>query len=76
MSREYDPETDPFPPGGETPGDVERPGSEGSDDPIPVPPGELPPDPIEEPPQSPHVPDVPEPTPIGDPGTTEPTRIV
>lgn len=77
MSREYDPETDQTPGGGQPqPDDVERPGSEGSNDPIPVPPTEEPPAPIEEPPDSPNVPDEPNPEPIGDPSSGEPTRIV
>ena len=75
MSREYDPETDQFPTGSGT-GDVERPGSEGADDPIPVPPRDEPPAPVQEPPDSPNVPDEPDPEPIGDPGTKEPTRLV
>ena len=66
MSRDHDSST----------GDVERPGSEGADDPIPVPPGEEPPAPVEEPPDSPNVPDDPDPIPEGDPGTTEPTRYM
>jgi hypothetical protein len=74
MSREYDPETDQQPTG--QPDDIERPGSEGSEDPIPVPPGEAPPPAIEEPPDAPNVPSGPDPEPIGDPSSKEPTRIV
>lgn len=75
MSRDFDPETDQFPDPNGSPGDVERPGSEGSDDPIPVPPDRLPEEPIQEPPDSPNVPDEPNPTPIGDPGANEPVRL-
>jgi hypothetical protein len=75
-SRDYDPETDQFPPTTDAPSDVERPGSEGADDPIPVPPTEEPPSPIQEPPESPNVPDERDPEPIGDPATNEPTQIV
>jgi hypothetical protein len=76
MSRSYDPETDQDPTGGGESGDVERPGREGSDDPIPVPPGDPVPARIEEPPDAPNVPDEPNPGPIGDPSPKEPTRLV
>ena len=76
MSREFDPETDQMPGEGGPTGDVERPGSEGADDPIPVPPTEEPPSPIEEPPDAPNVPEGPDPDPVGDPQPKEPTRYM
>jgi len=76
MSRDFDPETDPFQSTDTPGGDVERPGHQGTDDPIPVPPTEPPPSPIEEPPDSPNVPDDPNPTPIGDPDPIDLPQIV
>ena len=75
MSRDWDPETDQFPTGGDE-GDVERPEGDDSDEPIPVPPTDVPPAPVEEPPDAPYAPDDPDPEPIGDPKPNEPTRIV
>jgi hypothetical protein len=49
---------------------------EGIDDPIPLPPSDDPTAPVEEPPDSPNVPDEPNPTPTGDPIPNEPTRLV
>jgi hypothetical protein len=54
----------------------DRPGHEGVNDPIPLPPSDEVPAPIEEPPDAPNIPDEPNPTPTGDPKPVEPTRIV